>query len=294
MPRKRLRARPDRIMGMSEPVLIGRDMPSDFPPGYTWPSELSPAQERELAAEQAGTQQKQAPAQQDALDPRAVVACIQNMQENVRRLQQAVDGLGTQQAPAPVQKQAVVRGTRFIGGQGISLIQRKDFVQIDTIHDPSGILYEITAVDPGVDCTVRRVLTDGSLLESSEVTGVLYQPGLPVAVGDQGQLVRLADNALAFVKDYPWLWQVTAVGDGTCTVQMVDASGDPVEATEFADVLYDTLPVVGDNCLLARRTDGSFSIVQWPYKTIVGYNAATTQILTHVSGILTWKNTTPC
>jgi hypothetical protein len=70
----------------------------------------------------------------------------------------------------------------------------------------------------------------------------------------------LADNALAFVKDYPWLWQVSAVSAPTCSVQMVDESGDPVVATEITGILYDVLPEVGDNVLLCRRTSGALGI----------------------------------
>jgi len=190
-----------------------------------------------------------------------VAVHIRELQENIYRLQAALDALPAPSAPMPVVRTPPTKLPRFIAGIGIEVLQRKDFVQISAQDDPYGVLYQVTAVDTvAVTCTVRRVWQDGTLNKSSEITGVLYQAALPVAVGDQGELVRLADGKLAFVKDYPLLWQVTAVGETTCTVQMVDASGDPVAATEITGVLFDTAPSVGDNVLLARRTDGSLSI----------------------------------
>lgn len=60
------------------------------------------------------------------------------------------------------------------------------------------------------------------------------------------------------------LFQVTAVdtGAGTCTVQRVDAAGNPVAGSELTGVLYDTAPSVGDSVQLCRRTDGSLCIFQ--------------------------------
>ena len=205
-----------------------------------------------------------------------VAVHIRELQENIYRLQAALDALPAPSAPMPVVRTPPTKLPRFIAGIGIEVLQRKDFVQISAQDDPYGVLYQVTAVDTvAVTCTVRRVWQDGSLNESSEITGVLYQAALPVAVGDQGELVRLADGKLAFVKDYPWLWQVTAVGETTCTVQMVDASGDPVEATEITGLLYDTEPSVGDKAMLCRRSDGSLGIFLGGGVTSAGYDDST-------------------
>lgn len=65
------------------------------------------------------------------------------------------------------------------------------------------------------------------------------------------------------------LFQVTAVGGESCTVQRVDADGDPVAGTELTGVLFDLAPAVGAEALLARRTDGSLSLFQGGGKPVM-------------------------
>ena len=117
----------------------------------------------------------------------------------------------------------------------------------------------------------------GGRLGNRRPTGIVHQPVAPP------------------VSRFGPLYQVTAVGGGTCNVQRVDAAGDPVEDTDLTGLLYDVEPVVGDNVLLCRRIDGSLAIFPgFPWWNIAGYDPAKTQGLSHVSGVLTWQDTGEC
>ncbi len=60
-------------------------------------------------------------------------------------------------------------------------------------------LYEVTAVDTEAGtCTVRRPLADGELDEASGIADVLYETDRAPAVGDRGEVVRLAEGEVYF------------------------------------------------------------------------------------------------
>ena len=60
-------------------------------------------------------------------------------------------------------------------------------------------LYEVTGLDePAGACAVRMPDPEGGLSEATELTGVLYETGKMPAVGDRGQVLRLAGGRLVF------------------------------------------------------------------------------------------------
>ena len=58
---------------------------------------------------------------------------------------------------------------------------------------------------------------------------------------------------------YGPLWEVTAVGGGTCTVQRVDSEGELVEGTEISDVACSDLVKEDDRAILVRAGDGTLT-----------------------------------
>jgi len=233
----------------------------------------------------------------------SAAAQIRELQENIRRLQAALDALVIPSAGPSSTINQGPKTPRFIAGRGIELIPRKDFVQIGAIDDPYGPLYEVTEVDQEAGTlSAARIWQDGSPNESSKLMGVLYQTLLPVNVGDQGQIVRLADGKLAFTKDYGWLWEVTEVTGSTCTIRRVNSNDTLDAASELTWVLYrtDSALAAGTRGQLSREPSGDpsgtiyFHPGGWDYTLVSGYDDTKTQYLRHVNGVLNWIDSGEC
>ena len=99
---------------------------------------------------------------------------------------------------------------------------------------------------------------------------------------------------------WPPIYECTAVntGAGTCTVKLVEDDSGTLNSASEATAYYDDdgpPPVVGERgSIHILSGTGLYFHPRWNYELVSGYSGATTQVLTHVSGTLTWKGTGTC